>query len=131
MKLYFGNVSTIISTILILGFVILFSIVFVNRASINHWGFLVLSMFILGLAMSIFSGIKDGVGTPNMLIPAKGWVMTTLTLLGILAFALGVVMLFVRKQSFWQFRFYALSADIIFKTIIVEIFRIIAFCKLP
>jgi len=81
--------------------------------------------------MSIFSGMKDGVGTPNMLIPAKGWMMTTLSVLGILAFALGAATLFVRKQGFRQFGFYALSADIIIKIIIVEIYRIIAFSRLP
>jgi hypothetical protein len=130
LKLYFGNVFSIISFILILGFVVLFCIVTVNRSNINYWGVLVLCLFFLGLAMSILSGFKDGVGTPNMLFSAKSWTTITLTILGIAAIVLGVIMIFVRTQSFWQFGFYALSADIIIKTLIVEISRVILYIRM-
>lgn len=124
-KLYFGNTLSIISTILVVLFILIFVFVSTRQSSISHWGLLVLLILILGLSMSIISGVRDGIGTPNSMISSQHIVMTVLSVLGGLAFLIGLIALFYRKQEFWQIGFYMLSAIIIIKVIVTEGFRII------
>jgi len=129
LKLYFGSVFSAISTLLATVFVVLLALVAARRDSITHWGILVLVLFFLGLAMSIMSGMKDGIGTAAPLIPSKYWLMTVLCLLGGLAFLIGGAALFVRNQVFWKVSFYVLSGIITLKTILVEVFRITQYMR--
>jgi len=124
-KLYFGSVSAAISTLLALAFAVFFALVTARRTGITHWGLLTLAVFILGLAMSMMSGMKDGMGTPEAILPSKHWVTIALSVLGGLCFLMGVLALIVRKQAFWQLSFYLLSSVIILKVVLTEAFRII------
>lgn len=124
-KLYFGSIFSVISTLLLAAFVVFFCIVTSRRAEITHWGILTLCMFFLGLFMSMMSGMKDGMGSPTSVIPVKHWVMTVLCVLGGLAFLSGLAALIIRKQAFWQLSFYLLSAIIIVKVLVTEAYRII------
>ena len=124
-KLYFGSVSAAISTLLALAFAVFFTLVTTRRSGITHWGLLTLAMFILGLAMSMMSGMKDGMGTPAAILPAKHWVTIALSVLGGIAFLLGLLALILRRQSFRQVSFYLLSSVIILKTLMTEAFRIV------
>ncbi len=125
MKLYFSNLSNIISTVLILGFGVFFCIVYAKRGNISHWGLLVACLFFLGLLMSIMSGMKDNISTATALIPAGSWLMTVLSVLGALGFVIAIAALIFRKQNVWQFEFYLLSAVILLKTVMVELYRIL------
>lgn len=125
LKLYFGSVFSTISTLLAVTFTVFFVLVTARRASINHWGLLTLAMFLLGLLMSMMSGMKDGMGSPASIIPNKHWVMTALCVLGGLAFLSGLLALIIRNQSFWQVSFYLLSAIIILKVLLTEAYRIV------
>lgn len=125
LKLYFGSVFSTISTLLAILFTVFFTLVTARRASINHWGLLTLAMFILGLLMSMMSGMKDGMGSPASIIPNKHWVMTALCVLGGLAFLSGLLALVIRNPSFWQVSFYLMSAIIILKVLLTEVYRIV------
>jgi O-antigen ligase len=129
LKLYFGNVNSIISTLLIVVFGLIFWQVIERRSTITKWGLLVLVLFFLGLAMSIMSGMKDGMGTATSLIPDKTLMMNVLCILGGLAMLAGIIALFIRRQAFWQISFYALSAIIIVKTLLTEGYRIMHYLK--
>lgn len=125
LKLYFGSVSSTISTLLAVAFTIFFTLVTSRRAGISHWGLLTLAMFILGLLMSMMSGMKDGMGTAASIIPMKHWMMTALCVLGGLAFLSGILALIIRNQTFWQVSFYLMSSIIILKILFTEAFRIV------
>lgn len=129
LKMYFGSVSSIVSTILIIGFGILIWQVMERRATISKWGLLVLILFFMGLFMSMMSGMKDGMGTVTSIIPMKHWVMALLCILGGLAFLIGITAIIIRKQTFWQFNFYLLSAIIIVKILVTEGYRIYDYIK--
>jgi hypothetical protein len=129
LKLYFSSFPSILSTVLIVGFGVFFSLVSARRGSINHWGVLVICVFFLGFLMSLMSGFKDGVNTSSALIPPKSLMMTVLTILGALAFVVGIAALIIRKQNIWQIEFYLLSAIILIKTVLVEVYRIFAFIR--
>ena len=125
LKLYFGSVFSTISTLLAVAFAVFFALVTARRASISHWGLLTLAMFILGLLMSMMSGMKDGMGSAASVIPNKHWMMTILCILGGLAFVSGLLALIVRNQVFWQVSFYLMSAIIILKVLLTEAYRIV------
>jgi hypothetical protein len=125
LKLYFGSVFSAISTLLAVAFAVFFALVTARRASINHWGLMTLAMFILGLLMSMMSGMKDGMGSPASIIHTKHWVMTVLCVLGGLAFLSGLLALIIRNPSFWQVSFYLMSSIIIVKVLVTEAFRIV------
>ncbi len=125
LKLYFGSVFSTISTLLAVAFALFFALVTARRASISHWGLLTLAMFVLGLLMSMMSGMKDGMGSPTSVIPLKHWMMTALSVLGGLAFLSGLLALIIRNQAFWQISFYLLSAIIILKVLLTEVYRIV------
>lgn len=129
LKLYFGNIQTTLSTLLAVAFAVFFALVSARRGTISHWGILTLVVFFLGLAMSIMSGMKDGMGTAASVIPVKHWVMTVLSVLGGLCFLAGILSLIFRNQAFWQTSFYLLSSFIILKVILTESFRIIQYLK--
>lgn len=125
LKLYFGSVFSAISTLLAIAFTVFFVLVTARRESISHWGLLTLVMFFLGLIMSMMSGMKDGMGSPASVIPMKHWLMTALCVLGGLAFLSGLLALIIRNQAFWQVSFYLLSAIIILKVLLTEVYRIV------
>ena len=128
-KLFFGSTSATISTILVVVFGLLFGFFLAKRSTINHWGLLVLCVFLIGLFMSIMSGMRDGIAGTSPLFPASGWISIVLSIGGALAFLIAIITLFVRKQDFWQLSFFMLSGIIIVKTIIVELSRIIMLIK--
>jgi hypothetical protein len=123
-KLYFGSVASTISTILILLFGLFFGLATARRSSVTFWGILVLVMLLLGLFMSIMSGLKDGMATASQLIPKGHWSMAVLSILGGLAFLVGIAAIFVRNQAFWQVCFYVLSSIVIVKTLLTEGIRL-------
>lgn len=129
LKLYFSNISSIISSVLIVVFAVLLGMATARRNSVDNWGALVLCLFFMGLMMSIVSGTKDKVGTLTALFPINNWAFIVLSILGALAFIVEIIMIFIRKQDFWQFGFYMLSVIILIKIIIVEGIRIITYIK--
>lgn len=129
LKLYFGNVTSIISTILFIVFGVIFCQVMARRNIITKWGLLVLLLFFLGLFMSFMSGMKDQVGGPASIIPANHWMMMVLCILGGIAMLIGIITLFIRRQAFWQISFYILSFLIIGKTLLTEGYRLVDYFK--
>lgn len=85
-ELYFANVFTVISTVLAFGFIIFFGSILLNSKQIEHWGWLTFLMLLLGLSMSIMSGMKDHVGSPEAIFSAESKVMLVASILGGLAF---------------------------------------------
>ncbi|HSK68083.1 MAG TPA: hypothetical protein VLA21_02345 [Candidatus Limnocylindria bacterium] len=129
LKLYFGTLTAAISTLLAVAFAVFFAVVMSRRSSITHWGLLTLAMFVLGLAMSMMSGMKDGMGTAASVLPMKHWVTIALSVVGGLGMLTGVLALFIRNQGFWQAGFYALSAVIILKLVMTEAFRVVLYLR--
>lgn len=129
LKLYFGSISSIISSLQIVFFGVFFWLVTERRTNISKWGILVLIVFFFGLFMSMMGGMKDGMGTPVSVIPEKHWAMAVLCILGGLAFLAGIAAIIIRKQMYWQISFYLLSAIIILKVVVTEGYRIYTYLK--
>mgnify|MGYP006918102633 FL=1 len=79
-------------------------------------------MFAMGLLMSIMSGTRDAIGTPNG-FPTKGTLFITLCVFGIIGFIVAVVGLLSKlgkSNVVFHYGSYILIAVIIIKTLLVE-----------
>ena len=59
-KLYFGDTTTITTTIMILGLVVFIGYTIVNRGSVQHWGMRGLLLFAFGLVVCCFAAVMTG-----------------------------------------------------------------------
>lgn len=125
-KLFFSSGFSIVSTILTVVFIVIFSIVMSQRTNITHWGLLVFVIFVLGLSMSLISGFRDDMGSKTPVISSSP-VMLILCLLGASAMITGIVMLIRRNTKACEIGFYLLSSIIIVKLVLTEGFRIIKY----
>ena len=125
LNLYFGNVPNILSTILFLVFVIYFIKTIKKPDGEKKWKKAVIITVLMGTAMSALSGIKDSfadkmaVSFEQMNLP-----LAILCVLGGMAWLIGGVTVFCKKEKINRGLFYTLSLIIIVKTIIVEALRI-------
>ena len=60
MKLYFGNTTTTVTTVMILAMLSYIGYSFVNRSSIPYWGRRSLILLVFGLVLCCFAAARDG-----------------------------------------------------------------------
>ena len=124
-KLYFGNVPSILSTILFLVFVVFFIRTMKKTDGDRKWKKASIITVLMGTAMSALSGIKDSVADAMAVsFEQMNPPLAILCALGGIALLIGVVAAFCKKEKINKGLFYALSMIIIVKTIIVEVLRI-------
>ncbi|MBO4910169.1 MAG: hypothetical protein J5476_12905 [Lachnospiraceae bacterium] len=124
-KLYFGNVPNILSTILFLIFVVFFIRTMKKMDGEKKWKKAAIITVLMGTAMSALSGIKDSLSaTMAVSFEEMNLPLAILCALGGIALLMGVVAVICKKDKINKGIFYALSMIIIVKTIIVEVLRI-------
>lgn len=67
-KLYFGDTTTIATTIMILGLVVFIGYTIVNRGSVQHWGMWGLLLLAFGLVILLFRGGARRVGQDHSVL---------------------------------------------------------------
>ena len=128
-KLYFGSVPSILSTILLLVFVVFFIITVEKPNSARKWKKAAIITVLMGTAMSALSGIKDTFGDVMAVsFEQMNPPLAVLCALGGMAVLMGIIAAFCRKEKINKWIFYALSIIIIVKTIVVEVLRIMNYC---
>ena len=128
LNLYFGNVPSILSTILFLVFVVFFIKTVKKPDGGTKWKKAAIITGLMGTAMSALSGLKDSfadamaISFERMNLP-----LAILCALGGMALLMGVMAVFCKKEKFNKGLFYALSFIILAKTIFVEALRVAAY----
>ena len=124
-KLYFGNVPSVLSTILFLVFVAFFIKTLKKTDGEKKWKKAAIITVLMGTAMSALSGLKDSSADPMAIsFEQMNLTLAILCALGGMALLMGVVAVFCKKEKFNKGLFYALSLIILAKTIVVEALRI-------
>ena len=124
-NLYFGNIPSILSTILFLVFVVFFIKVLKKPDGGRKWKKAAIITVLMGTAMSALSGLKDSFAdTMTISFEQMNLPLAILCALGGMALLIGVAAVFCKKEKFNKGLFYALSFIIIAKTIVVEALRI-------
>lgn len=134
MDLYFGNLTAILSTILLFAMLVFVGYTLVKHKSIKEWGRRIASLALLGLIICCFVAARDGyqfsVQTSFDNAVTAGLfrldsIQSTLCCLGGGVIALSCLLsIFIKNQKFRKMVFVVLSTTIIIKMLVIEISRI-------
>ena len=135
-KLYFGNTTTVATTIMILALVVFIGYTIVNRGSVQHWGMRGLLLLAFGLVVCCFAAARDGLDKTIQfsidgscaagLFPLAS-IPTVVGCIGALAIiASAVAMLIVSSQEAKELCFWLMASGVAVKIMVVEITRAIA-----
>ena len=135
-KLYFGDTTTITTTIMILGLVVFIGYTIVNRGSVQHWGMRGLLLLVFGLVVCCFAAARDGLDKTIQssidgscaagLFPLVG-IPTVIGCIGALVIiASAIAMLIVSSQQAKELCFWLMASGVAAKIVVVEIARVIA-----
>lgn len=135
MNLFFGNLPSVISTVLVIGIMIFAGTTIINRSHINKWGTRVLILALWGLLICVFVAIRDDyvlsvqasmdTGVESGLFALDSIQSTICCIAGAIIAFCSITSIFIRKQKYWKLMFYILSVAIVFKILVIEISRIV------
>lgn len=135
-KLYFGDTTTIATTIMILALVVFIGYTIVNRGSVQHWGMRGLLLLAFGLVVCCFAAARDGLDKtiqssidgscaaglfPLVSIPTVVGCIGALVII-----ASAIAMLIANSQQTKELCFWFMASGVAVKIMVVEIARIIA-----
>ena len=140
-KLYFGDTTTITTTIMILGLVVFIGYTIVNRGSVQHWGMRGLLLLAFGLVVCCFAAARDGLDKtiqssidgscaaglfPLVSIPTVVGCIGALVII-----ASAIAMLIANSQLAKELCFWFMASGVAVKVMVVEIARVIALQARP
>ena len=135
-KLYFGDVTTIATTLMILALVVFIGYTIVDRGSVQHWGMRGLLLLVFGLVVCCFAAARDGLDKtiqssidgscaaglfPLVSIPTVVGCIGALVII-----ASAIAMLIVSSQQAKELCFLLMASGVAAKIVVVEIARVIA-----
>lgn len=135
MNLYFGNIISTISTLLVIGIFIYMGTTIINKNEIKFWGKRLVILVLGGLLVCIFVAIRDRyhlsvqASMDANILPGLftiGSIQSTICCIGgaVIAFC-SISSIFVRKQSYWRIMFFILSITITVKMLVIELSRLL------
>ena len=135
MKLYFGNVVTTVTTLMILSLVGFIGYSIINRSNIHFWGRRSLFVSAYGLVICCFAATRDGLdktiqytidGSCN---PGLFSLVSVPTIVGCVGAAIIIVAAIAtpiaKSQHMREIWYYVMSCGVILKIVVMEISRII------
>lgn len=124
MTLLFGGWIETISSISILGMLVFIGITIAKYKSIDKWGRRIGAFMVWGLLVCIFVATRDGYGFSSIPVIAMDSIQSTLCCIGggLLAL-LSISSIFIKKQRYRKFCFFALSCVFIAKMFVIEAYR--------
>ena len=134
MKLYFGNVVTTVSTIMILSLVGFIGYSIINRSNIHFWGKRSLFVLAYGLVICCFAAARDGLdktiqftidGSCN---PGLFSLVSIPTIVGCVGATIiliaAIATLIAKSQHMREIWFYVMSGGVMLKIMVMAIARI-------
>ena len=140
MKLYFGNIVTTITTIMLLILVWFIGGSIANRTNINYWGRRSLFLLVYGLTICCFAAARDGLDKTiqntidGSCAPGVFPLISIPNLIGCIGAAIIIIAAIAtpiaKSQHMRQIWFYVMSGGITMKILVMEVARIIVRGKL-
>lgn len=135
MNLYFGNVTSTISTILVIGILIFIGTTIAKQKKTKLWGKQIAILAIWGLLVCIVVALRDKyhlsvqASIDTKILPGLFTIesiQSTLCCLGgaVIAFC-SISSIFIRRQDYRKVMFFILSGTILFKILVIELSRIL------
>lgn len=137
MKLYFGNIVTIVTTLLIFAMIGFVGYSVYYHESINYWGRRSVFLLVYGLVVCCFAVARDGLDQTiqytidGSCAPGIFSLISVPTIAGCIGAAIIIIAAiatpFAKSQQMREVWFYVMSGAIVFKIVTVELMRMIHF----
>lgn len=118
--LYFANVYSILTTLLVIANFTLAITVIRRQATIQKWGRIMFLFIGIGLAISGLSAMRDGYASSNAVFSMTSIQSNICSIAGGAIFLLGFVSLLVRKQSWRKLSFMVIVALFTIQVLVIE-----------
>lgn len=135
MKLYFGNTTTTVTTVMILALLSYIGYSFINRTNIQYWGRRSLILLVFGLAICCFAAARDGLdktiqcAIDGSCAPGLFQLVSVPTIIGCIGALLIIIAAIAtpiaKTQKMREVWFYVMSGGAVLKIVTMEIARII------
>ena len=135
MKLYFGNTTTTVTTVMILALLGFMGYSIMNRASIQYWGRRSLILLVFGLVLCCFAAARDGLdktiqnAIDGSCAPGLFQLVSIPTIVGcvgaLLIIIAAIATPIAKTQKMREVWFYVMSGGAVLKIVTMEIARII------
>lgn len=135
-RLYFGDATTIATTLMILALVVFIGYTIVDRGSVQHWGMWGLLLLVFGLVVCCFAAARDGLDKTIQssidgscaagLFPLVSIPIVVGCIGALVIIASAVAMLVANSQQAKELCFWLMASGVAVKIIVVEIARVIA-----
>ena len=137
MKLYFGNIVTIVTTLLIFAMIGFVGYSVYYHESINYWGRRSVFLLVYGLVVCCFAVARDGLDQTiqytidGSCAPGIFSLISVPTIAGCIGAAIIIIAAiatpFAKSQQMREVWFYVMSGAIVFKIVTVELMRMMHF----
>ena len=135
MKLYFGNTTTTVTTVMILALLSYIGYSFINRTNIQYWGRRSLILLVFGLVICCFAAARDGLyktiqnAIDGSCAPGLFPLVSIPTIVGcvgaLLIIIAAIATPIAKTQHAREIWFYVMSGGVVLKIVTMEIARII------
>ena len=135
MKLYFGNTTTTVTTVMILALLGFVGYSFANRTNIQYWGRRSLLLLVFGLVICCFAAARDGLdktiqcAIDGSCMPGIFPLVSVPTIIGCIGALLIIIAAIAtpiaKTQKMREVWFYVMSGGAVLKIVTMEIARII------
>ena len=135
MKLYFGNTTTTVTTVMILALLGFMGYSIMNRASIQYWGRRSLILLVFGLVVCCFAAARDGLdktiqcAIDGSCAPGIFPLVSVPTIIGCIGALLIIIAAIAtpiaKTQKMREVWFYVMSGGAVLKIVTMDIARII------
>jgi hypothetical protein len=123
-QLYFKDAVTTITTVLVLGLILLAGGLILKRQKVQKWGKFILIFIVLGTAVSGLSAARDLYMMDGALFTVSSFQSTVCSILGGLIYLSGFIALFFKNQKIKRCIFYLISGFFIVQVLTIEISRL-------
>ena len=135
MKLYFGNTTTTVTTVMILALLSYIGYSFINRTNIQYWGRRSLILLVFGLVICCFAAARGGLdktiqcAIDGSCAPGLFQLVSIPTIVGcvgaLLIIIAAIATPIAKTQKMREVWFYVMSGGAVLKIVTMEIARII------
>lgn len=139
MKLYFSNLCSTITTLMIIALIVFIGYSIHIRESINSWGIRILVVFFFGLVICCFAATRDSLDKTiqnaiDKSCPSGLFSLVSLpTIVGAVCAAIiiiaSIIAFITKSQNVREIIFYIISSSVIIKILTIEISRIVMCIK--
>ena len=123
--LYFGDVISAVTTLLLAAVIVLIALSIKDRKAIGKWGRLIALFIVLGTAISAFSATRDAFAAPGAVFEMMGVQSLVCAIAGGAEYIAAFVSIFLKNQTHKRRCFYILSALFGVQVLTVEGSRIL------